>query len=422
MRALSLACLAILVSLSAGAAADTVRLQSGDVVAGDVADRGDRIEVTTGDGVVSLRWRDVDVVRRDTTPADEFAERRAALAKDDAGALYELALWAERAGLVDESRACAARVAELDPEHTGARALLAQEQVDGAWLSGERLLAAKGFVRRDGAWVLKEEAEAADRRATPVRELSDDEKRADELIHRAASGPERAQKFALEALDGMSAEALARPALRALRRGEPAERRLAARLLARWGDVDALRPLLHAAVLDREKSVRDAAVAALREIGHPDTVRPLARALWSPLPLVRTNAAEALGAFGGGQSVEWLIRRLKTSGGPGGRNSIFIGRQLSYISDFDVEIAQAAQIGDPIVGTIREGVSLDTRVLGVNEEFTAVERRVFYRSLRQATGVDHGEDVAAWEAWYEKDGRAALASAAQPSGGADTGR
>ena len=74
-------------------------------------------------------------------------------------------------------------------------------------------------------------------------------------------------------------ETLARPALRALRRGEPSERALAAGLLAKWGDVDAVRPLIQAAVMDREAGVRSAAVAALRAIDHPDTARPLARVL-----------------------------------------------------------------------------------------------------------------------------------------------
>ena len=64
------------------------------------------------------------------------------------------------------------------------------------------------------------------------------------------------QKYAAEALSGLDGDALARPALRSLRRGTPAERVLAASLLARWGDVDAVRPLIYAAIRDREKDVR----------------------------------------------------------------------------------------------------------------------------------------------------------------------
>jgi len=402
--------LGLLAFTAVPAVADTVKLHSGELVEGRVADVGDRLVVTTPDGELSIRWRHVDVVLRDQSMKDIYRERRAALAKDDAPELYALALWAKRSGLHAESRECAAAAVKVDPEHDAARALLAQQKVDGEWLSGDKLLAAKGFVLHGGKWVLKEEAEVAGKRARPVRNLSDDEARVADLISRAASGKERAQRFALEALGGLPPDALARPALRALRRGTPAERRIAAGLLATWGDVDAVRPLIYAATMDREKSVRRSAVAALKSIDHDDTVRPFARALWSKTPLIRTNAAEALGAIGGGRTVEWLIRRVHSSGGPGGRNHLSVQRQMSYISDFDVEIAQAAQIGDPIVGTIRSGVVLDTRVLGVTEEFTTVEKRVFYNALREASGQKIGDDVALWKEWYEREGREALAA------------
>ena len=61
------------------ALADTVRLRSGELVEGSVADVGDRVDVTTADGELSLRWRDVDVVLRDRSVQDVFADRRAAV-------------------------------------------------------------------------------------------------------------------------------------------------------------------------------------------------------------------------------------------------------------------------------------------------------------------------------------------------------
>jgi hypothetical protein len=365
---LGLSIAGVLALTASVAFADTLRLRSGDLVEGRVAGFGDRLVVTTSSGEVSVRWRDVDVVLRDQTVRDVYTERRAALAADAAPELYALALWAKRAGLRDESRLCAEAAIKADPEHDAARALLAQQKVDGEWLEGADLMAAKGFVARDGKWLLKEEAAVADQRVRPVKRLSDDEARVTDLIERAASGRERAEAFALEALDGLPPDALARPALRALRRGTPSERRVAASLLAKWGDVDAVRPLIYAAMMDREKSVRRAAVDALKVVDHDETLEPFARALWSETPILR-------------------------------RNNLSVTRQISYIGDFDVEIAQAAQIGDPIVGTIREGVILDTRVIGVNEEFTTVEKRVFYNALREASGQDIGDDVAAWEEW-----------------------
>jgi hypothetical protein len=408
---LSLAGALAAVGGGAAALADTVRLRSGEVVEGEVKDVGDRIEVATKLGPVSLRWRDVDVVLRDRTALDLYREKLAATGRDDARALFALALWAGRAGLEDERRHCLEAALAADPENAGARAALGEQKTGSGWQGGAALLEAKGFVGRDGAWVLKEEAASLDRRAEAAKAFLPPEKRADDLLRKAALGGDDAKKFAIEALRGLDADALMRPALRALRRGEPATREAAACALARVADVDVVRPLVTAAILDREAAVRVAAVASLKAIAEPGYVLPIARALWSEVPEIRMNAAEALGSIGGVQSVEWVLRRVMSTGGPGGRNHFFSGTQVSYISDFDVEIAQASQIGDPVVGVIREGVMLDTRVLSVREEWTELDRRVFYTSLARATGRDFGQDPVAWKKWFESEGRDALAAA-----------
>jgi HEAT repeat protein len=395
-------------ALPAAALADTVRLRSGDVIEGDVRDLGDRVEVASKSGPVGVRWTDVDVVLKDKTAADVFREKRAAVAKGDAKALYALALWAERAGLATERRECLEAALAADPDDAAARAALGEQKASGKWLEGPALLEAKGFVGRDGAWMLKEEAAALDRRAEAAKGFLPPEKRAVELLKKASEGTDAAKKFALDALAGLDPADVRRPALRSLRRGEAGEREVAARALAKGADEDVLRPLIAAAVLDRAHSVRVAAVESLKEIGNKDVVKPIARAMWSEIPDIRMNAAEALGSIGGGTSVEYVLRRVMSTSGPGARNNIFVGRQISYISDFDVEIAQASQIGDPIVGVIREGVMLDTRVLSAVEEWTEVERRVYYNALSRATGRDFGEDPAAWKKWWDDEGRVAM--------------
>ncbi|MCG3133497.1 MAG: hypothetical protein HMLKMBBP_00675 [Planctomycetes bacterium] len=60
----------------------------------------------------------------------------------------------------------------------------------------------------------------------------------------------------------------------------------------------------------------------------------------------------------------------------GQRANITVLNQISYISDFDVEIAQAAQIGDPIVQTLRDGVILDLRpTVTADRRFITMELR-----------------------------------------------
>ncbi len=60
----------------------------------------------------------------------------------------------------------------------------------------------------------------------------------------------------------------------------------------------------------------------------------------------------------------------------GQRANVTVLNQLSYIADFDVEIAQASQIGDPIVQTLRDGVVLDLRpTVSADRRFITMELR-----------------------------------------------
>ncbi|MFQ5845918.1 MAG: hypothetical protein ACE5JG_13120, partial [Planctomycetota bacterium] len=58
------------------------------------------------------------------------------------------------------------------------------------------------------------------------------------------------------------------------------------------------------------------------------------------------------------------------------RANVSVLTQNSYVQDFDVEIAQAAAIGDPIVQTIRDGVILDVRpIVSADRRFITMELR-----------------------------------------------
>lgn len=59
-------------------------------------------------------------------------------------------------------------------------------------------------------------------------------------------------------------------------------------------------------------------------------------------------------------------------------------RQLSYIKDFDVEIAQAAAVANPVIGTVYDGVSLDVRpVVDSDLKFITMELRPSVVTLQQ---------------------------------------
>jgi tetratricopeptide (TPR) repeat protein len=68
----------------------------------------------------------------------------------------------------------------------------------------------------------------------------------------------------------------------------------------------------------------------------------------------------------------------------GERANVTVLNQISYIYDFDVEIAQAAQIGDPLIQTIRDGVVLDVRpIISASRKYITMELRPTVATLRR---------------------------------------
>ncbi|MHC4924034.1 MAG: hypothetical protein ACYTG4_08140 [Planctomycetota bacterium] len=94
---------------------------------------------------------------------------------------------------------------------------------------------------------------------------------------------------------------------------------------------------------------------------------------------------------------------------PHRRANIQVLNQVSYIQDFDVEIAQLAQIGDPIIGLLQEGVVLDVKVFGAQGTDTIIEKRAYTDSLQRLTGQNFGDNAQAWAKWWVDEGREAFA-------------
>ena len=80
----------------------------------------------------------------------------------------------------------------------------------------------------------------------------------------------------------------------------------------------------------------------------------------------------------------------------------FFGNQLTYIQDFDVEVAQTAFIADPIVGVLQEGIVLDVQIHSVDTEITWTEREVIHGAIGRLTGAtDVKNEPGAWAAWWK---------------------
>lgn len=212
---------------------------------------------------------------------------------------------------------------------------------------------------------------------------------------------ETAARAAQQQLGTLPARFRLAPLARALR-CEPASLRVfAAEALARLGDPLAAPALLRRAVVESDDEARRAAVEALRTIDAPGMIHPLGRALWSRDATVRVRAAEALGRIGDVAAAPYLVARWEKRSGAFPRVYFTQVAQFSFIQDFDVEVAATSFIADPIVGVLQEGVVQDVRIHATEQTFSSVERIAYAGALRKVSGVDHGEDVAAWRRWLD---------------------
>jgi hypothetical protein len=170
-------------------------------------------------------------------------------------------------------------------------------------------------------------------------------------------------------------------------------------------DEGELPTLLRRAVLDRADEVRRAASLALGDVGEEGLIVPIVAALDSKHPQVRMNAAQSLGLMGYRAAVEPLVNSLvNLAPGDGAfrpRGTIHVGGQIAFVQDFDVDIAQSAAIGDPSIGTLQEGATLDVRVMGVSGPSMAAQSAMLREALEKLTGAQPGKTRGAWKSWWE---------------------
>jgi len=186
----------------------------------------------------------------------------------------------------------------------------------------------------------------------------------------------------------------------ALASKDPELRRAAALIGAHQRNRDLERPLLASSLEDPVTGVRSAAALALEELDQQRALGLWTLSLWhGKSDQERQQAATHLGDFGSKEPAvaKALIHALASSGTGGApRSYVFFGKQVTYIGDYDVEVASGSMIADPVVSVLTEGVSLQIRVIS-----TQLAGRIA-TSLKQLTGQDFGTDREAWMRWYEK--------------------
>ena len=336
----------------------------------------------------------VESTRLESAALDELHARRAALGRASAAGLTGLSEWALGEGLYEEALGLLDDVLADDPDQPDALALLHRDD-----------LPFRIPVAADGS--------------------------AEDLLRFAGAAPPALREMAVSRLPDQPDQPALRVALQErLSDRSSSTRAMAALALRRlsteqpYAEAE-IKELLRRAARDLSPDVRRSAALALRDAHEEGLILPLVTALGSTSSTARTFAAESLGTMGYDAAVPALVQRLitlPTAGGSGDfsapRSSIFVGRQISYVAGFDVEVAQNAAIGKPLVGVIQDGASLDVTVMGVSSTSYVTESSTLRASLQKLTGANPGNSVQAWKTWWaQNEARFAPDAPATGSGG-----
>ena len=372
-RHLALPALALMALVTTAAADDLiVRTTKGQLLRGQGRQSTDApLTLKTAGGVVTIPASEILSVHQASELKGSLKKMRRA-AGDDPAQLARVAHWATSQGLLREADKVLDEVLEQDPWNAQATALLRDQPL--LEMFAVDLDDPAGGARK----LLKLGARSLSEKAV-TRKI--------ELC---------LEKLGPDLYEGVLGSAILSK--------KSKERAFAIQALGRLMPKENLKQAIRMAVLDRSKDVRQAANEILTHSQDDNLVHTLRQALRSKHPPIRRNAAEALGALRDPRAVSDLIARVTYSGGTGQRVNISNVRQISYIQDFDVEVAQAAFIGDPVINIMQEGAVLDVTLLGTyGETDYYLERGAALRALRDITG-ERFSDVKSWQKYWNKNG------------------
>jgi hypothetical protein len=178
---------------------------------------------------------------------------------------------------------------------------------------------------------------------------------------------------------------------------------LAAGELGKRGKAGLAGAILHVALQDPDRKVREGCLDALRSFSAPAVGDLAIPYLASPSEDVRIRAARALSLYVSPRAVPALAGGSPFSSA-GGRAFFFRGEERSYIADYDLVSGgtgySVMEVADPVVRTAQTGVVLDVKVTGI-------ELRARVAALRAITGRDLGPDLADWRRWWKAEGASA---------------
>jgi type II secretory pathway component GspD/PulD (secretin) len=76
----------------------------------------------------------------------------------------------------------------------------------------------------------------------------------------------------------------------------------------------------------------------------------------------------------------------------GQRANVFVAQQITYIRDYDVEVAEQAAIADPIPGVVQDGIVLDVRpTISADRKYITMELRPTVARLKYPITADESQ-------------------------------
>ena len=339
-------------------------------------------------------------VLADEEEGAEYRKRAGDCKVDDAAGHYRLALWAQSQDMKIEARRHFRIVVTLDADHRAARRALGFEKVAGRWVRGKEAMRAKGFVQHDGVWMTPEEYSFFNKDEIEAQRAKAARIASNAALKKTWNPDPAVRGRAMKSIEALDAKYRLRPLSIAARVNRLDVRQRAVDGLATLGTEDTLPALYKRAIFDQDEAIRKAAAEAIKAVDAEGKLGPFVRALNSPFTKVRTHAVNAMEVLADSHAVGPLIRRYQLVGGSGQRVYISNVTQISFIQDFDVEVAQTSFIADPVIGVIQEGLTLDIRVLSTVGEIEVYERPALSSALSSLTGKNLGDDPKAWGEWY----------------------
>ncbi len=408
--------LVAMVATSAGTArGDLIALRNGGEVRGELLpdsrgkNTGDLISIRTLTGaIVSVGKDDVeDVVRR--RPVLEEYETRRRSTSDTVDDQWELAEWCRTRSLAKERQVHLQRVVELDPEHERAhRGLGHIRDAKKRWVTRDQMMAARGFVKYRGKYVLPQELETL----LQEEKVSEAEKawfKRVRMWHGWLDGerPERRIDAVTELRRIHDPDAV--PALaRSFKAAENEEhRQMYVEILAKITGDKPIQSLVLQSLWDESRTVRETSVRGLLGRDVSKALPLYLRALKNSVNLVVNRAGEALGVIGNESVVPNLIEALVTKHTytmlvpeppPGlptdGSGMVPVGTQV-LPPNIELLLATGRIPGaiiqqyPPVGPRVREvTVEKDEENIGV------------LNALALLTGENMGYDEPAWRRWY----------------------